>query len=435
MVEIHRRDLHRSVTDPLAATMDFLNGVASRYPEAISLAAGRPYEGFHEVEDIHRYLRAYVDSRGRAGVPASQVRRELTQYGPTNGLITGLLAEMLEVDEHITVPPEAVMVTAGCQEAMVVAMRGLCADRGDTVLASTPCYVGLTGAARVLDLPVRPVPEGRHGLEPERVAAAAREVREAGGRPRLLYAVPNFANPSGASLSLPTRRRLLEVAAEEDLLILEDDPYGMFGLRGAPPPSLKALDTDGRVIYLGSFAKTCFPGARVGYLVADQWVTGGAGKPTRLAAELAATKSMVTLNTSALAQAVIAGMLLEAGGSVRAATREKTEFYRRNMRTLLSELANQFGPAAGSSARARVRWQVPDGGFFTVVEVPMTVDDELLELSARQYGVLWTPMSYFFPEGGTATRAVRLSSSWLPPDRIAEGVRRFARLVEDVGKG
>jgi (S)-3,5-dihydroxyphenylglycine transaminase len=138
MVELVREALHTSVTDPVSASMNFLNEVAGRFPDAISLAAGRPYDAFYAVEDVERYLAAYVSHlRGR-------------------GLGE---ARMLELDEGIRVPPESVMVTSGCQEAMLVALRGLCADPEDVVLAAEPCYVGLTGAARVLGVTVVPVPE------------------------------------------------------------------------------------------------------------------------------------------------------------------------------------------------------------------------------------------------------------------------------------
>src|SRR6266566_3951430 len=114
--------------------------------------------------------------------------------------------------------------TSGCQEAMIIALRGLCADSGDVVLAAEPCYLGFTGAARVLGVTVVPVPETAQGLRPETVARVAREVRAGGRRPRALYVVSKFANPSGVSLTTAVRHGLIEVAADEDLLILEDDP-------------------------------------------------------------------------------------------------------------------------------------------------------------------------------------------------------------------
>jgi (S)-3,5-dihydroxyphenylglycine transaminase len=424
MADWQRADLHLSVRDPAAASMNFLNEVAARFPDAVSLAAGRPYDGFSVAADIERYLQVFRDHLAGTGLSGTAIDRMLLQYGRTNGVIGDLIARTLAVDEGITVPAEAVMVTAGCQEAMLIALRGLCAGPDDVVLAVEPCYVGFTGAARILGIDVVPVPESADGLDPEAVRRVAREVRDSGRRPRALYVVPNFANPSGMSMAVEVRRRLLEAASEAELMILEDDPYGLFGLDDEPRPTLKALDRERSVIYLGSFAKSVFPGARVGYLVADQVVLDGEGGRALLAEELSTVKSMLTVNTSPIAQAVVGGVLVESEFSLRAANRAKTEFYRRNMRALLAAVEQEFGDDG------QVTWNAPNGGFFAVLNVPFTADEALVEVSARDYGVLWTPMGFFYGAGG-GENAIRLSCSALEPLRIEEGVRRLGKLVRD----
>jgi (S)-3,5-dihydroxyphenylglycine transaminase len=426
MTELRRESLHGSVSDPAAGTMNFLNEVAARFPDAISLAAGRPYDGFASVADVGRYLELFVGHLRGTGLDEAQIRRWLTQYGRTNGQIGDLIAGYLATDEGIDVAPEAIAVTVGCQEAMVMAVRGLCAGPRDAVLAVAPTYVGITGAARLLDVPVVAVPESRYGLDPATVTEAARRARGDGLAPRALYVIPNFANPSGFSLPVAARRELLAVAAAEDLLILEDDPYGLFGATDELTPSLKSLDTERRVIYLGSFAKSCFPGPRVGFLVADQIVSDASGRRTVLAEELSAIKSMITVNTSPIAQAVIGGILVEAGGSLRTANAAKRAFYRRNLEVLQDALAASFPDTSD------VRWNRPDGGFFAVLDVGLPADEKLLELSAREYGVLWTPMSFFYGSSGAGNHALRVSVSALEPDQIVEGVRRLAGLIGDV---
>ncbi|MEV0455205.1 PLP-dependent aminotransferase family protein [Catellatospora methionotrophica] len=426
-VQLVKEAMHASVSDPVAASMNFLNEVAGRFPDAISLAAGRPYEGFYDIADITRYLDVYVAYLGDQGSTPEQIRRALMQYGRTNGQIHGLIARMLAVDEDIDVPAEAISVTAGCQEAMIMALRGLCAGPDDVLLAAEPCYVGITGAARVLNIDVVPVPEGPDGLDPARVAEVARAVRAQGRHPRALYLVPDFSNPSGRCLDLPARHALLDVAAAEDLLILEDDPYGLFGLDDRPRPRLKSLDRDQRVIYLGSFAKSCFPGARIGFLVADQTVVDATGNRTLLAEELSAIKSMVTVNTSPIAQAVVGGLLVESGCSLKAANVDKIAFYRQNMLRLLDALDRHL-PAPWRDA-VGISWNVPAGGFFAVVDVPIPADEKLLEVSASRHGVLWTPMSFFYTDGGT--HSLRLSCSGLDADTLEEGVRRLAALLHE----
>ncbi|WP_308416817.1 PLP-dependent aminotransferase family protein [Streptomyces sp. AJS327] len=419
--------LHGSLTDPLLEAMNFLNEVVSRFPEAISFAPGRPSEGAFEPEDIARYLRVYTDHLERErGWSRAQIRTQLYQYGRTGGVIHDLIARALAFDEDIHVPADSIVVTTGCQEGMLLTLRALCAGPEDVLLVNSPCYVGITGAARLLDVTVRPVHEGPEGLDPESVRTAARAARAAGQRPRACYVVADFANPSGASLTIEARHRLLEIAEEEDLLILEDNPYGFFVRAGEPRPTLKALDRHRRVVHLGSFAKTALPGARVGYVLADQRVIGPHGESSVLAEELCKIKSMTTVNTSAISQAVIGGMLVASGCRLREANAAPIAFYRDNLNALLAELERHF-PAERRAALG-IDWNLPDGGFFLVVNVPFTADSAALERSARDFGVLWTPMSDFtLGDGGT--HQLRLSCSALDPERIREGVERLAAFI------
>ncbi|HKN97882.1 MAG TPA: PLP-dependent aminotransferase family protein [Pseudonocardiaceae bacterium] len=423
-------DLHDCLSDPLLDAMTFLNEVTSRYPDAISFAPGRPYEGLFEPDSIHDYLTAYTEYLCANGRTPDQVRTALFQYGRTNGEIHDLVARTLANDEGLRVPPESVVVTVGAQEGMLLALRALFAKPTDVLLASSPCYVGITGAARLLDIAVEPVPEGEDGLHPATVAGIAESVRAGGRRPAALYVVPDFANPSGASMAVAHRRRLLEIAAEQDLLVIEDNPYGFFARDDVARPTLKSLDTDRTVIYLGSFAKTCFPGARLGYVLADQEVAGPNGERSLLADQLAKIKSMTTVNTPSLSQAVIGGMLVRNGCRLREANRDTIRFYRTNMDLLLAELDRHF-PAA-RQAELGVRWNSPGGGFFVVVTVPFPADESALATAAGEYGVLWTPMSPFYLDGRGGRHQLRLSCSYVEPDVLVEGVARLAAFINDM---
>lgn len=421
-------DLHASLTDPVLDAMNFLNEVVARFPEALSFAPGRPSEGTFETDDLARHLRSYTDHLEQArGWSKDKVRTHLFQYGRTNGIIHELIARTLANDEQIHVPAESIVVTTGCQEAMLLTLRALFADEEDTLLVSSPCYVGITGAARLLDVATHPVPEGADGPDPEAFLAAARLLRQQGRRPRAVYVVPDFANPSGTSMTLAARERLLQVAAEEDLLILEDDPYGFFVRTGSGLPTLKSMDRERRVLHLGSFAKTALPGARVGYVVADQEVVGPDGRRSLLADELSKIKSMTTVNTSAIGQAVIGGLLVECDCRLREANAEAIAYYATNLATLLGELERHF--PEDRRRELGLSWNEPTGGFFLVVDVPFVADTKALEDSARTFGVLWTPMSDFYAQGGGEHR-LRLSCSALTPDQIVEGVRRLARFIE-----
>ena len=424
--------LHAGIADPGMDSMRILSETALRFPDALSFSSGAPYDGNHDLANLTFYTDRYIKHLRDKGLPEQRITRLLFQYGPVNGLIQDEVALMLKQDEGIDVPPEAIMITHGFQEAALVALRGLFASPDDVLLSVSPAYVGILGAARMLDIPVRGVLEGPEGLDPEAVRAAARAVRAEGKRPAALYLVPDFSNPSGTVLPLAARERLLEVAAEEDFQILEDNPYGLFARDGESMPTLKSLDARGRVLYLGSFAKSAFPGARLGYLVADQEVTEAtdAGVTTRtLAQTLSKAKAMYSVGSSTLSQAVIGGFLVEQGYDLRSATRELAAVYLERLDAVLEALAAEF-PAGGGHG---VTWNTPRGGFFLTLKVPFTADLAAMERSARDFGVSWAPMSMFYLEGG-GDREIRLGFSNLAPEAIREGIARLARFVADTAR-
>jgi (S)-3,5-dihydroxyphenylglycine transaminase len=431
-VELHAEQLHASLADPALNSMNFLNEVSSRFPDAVSFAAGRPSEEHYDLDAIPRYLRTFQEYMAREhGADHGQVTRVLLQYGRTKGIIHELLARNLQLDEGIDVDPESIVVTVGCQEAMFLVIRALCADADDIVLAVTPRYVGLTGAARLLDRQVWPVRETASGIDLVHLADQIGAAHAAGKRPRLLYLTPDFANPSGLVLDLDTRVALLEFAERHDLFLLEDNPYRLFRADDGPGlPALKSLDSRRRVIQLGSFAKTCFPGARIGFVVADQRIATNTGARALLADEISKLKSMLTINTSPLTQAIVGGRLLEHGCRLRDATAADNEVYRRNMRLLRDGLTQRFPPGGPFD----IRWNNPPGGFFVVATMPFRADEALLEHSARHHGVLWTPMTHFYGDDGGANQ-MRLSVSVMTPPQIETGLDRLVSLVEERMKG
>ncbi|UZI32659.1 PLP-dependent aminotransferase family protein [Streptomyces sp. VB1] len=428
-VDLVTAELHGSLEDPALTSMNFLNEITGRYPEALSFAPGRPVERFFDVESVHRRLRTFTDHlSGELGYSQGEVSRTLCQYGRTKGIVHGLVARSLARDEGIDADPESIVVTVGCQEAMFLVLRALRANPRDVLLSVSPMYVGLTGAARLIDMPVLPVAGGAAGIDLDDLVARIQGARQRGLRPRACYVMPDFANPSGLSMDLATRRALLEVAEREDILLLEDNPYGLFHGGGGKPPTLKALDSARRVVYLGSFAKTVLPGARVGYAVADQRVRDARGTTGLFADQLSKIKSMVTVNTSPIAQAVVGGALLENGYSLDSANGREQEVYRRNLRQVVDGLEARFADCPG------VSWNTPAGGFFVSVTVPFTVDDDLLEVSARRFGVLWTPMCHFY-SGPGGSNELRLSVSSLSGAEIEEGLDRLAALFVERSRG
>ncbi|WP_438319681.1 PLP-dependent aminotransferase family protein (plasmid) [Streptomyces sp. HUAS TT3] len=424
MTGLAREALHASLQDPVLESIGFLNEIMSRYPDALSFAPGAPHPAPYAGLDTSRYLDRFTAHAAAAGRTPDGAARLLYEYGPARGLINGIVAEALRRDQGVDADPDTLVITVGAQEAMFLALRALIASPEDLLAVSDPCFVGITSAASLLGAGVVPVPEDAGGLDVDALAEACRAARRRGRRIRACYVAPDYANPSGTRMAAGRRPRLLELAEREDFLVLEDNAYGFTALPGTELPALKALDTGRRVVHIGTFAKVCFPGARVGYVVADQTVRAADGSAVTLAAELARLKTAVTVNTSPVCQALIAGMLLEHGGSLAELSRTRSVLYRRNLDRLLRALDRES--AAGLPEG--VEWNRPGGGFFVRMRLPVPADTDLLETSAAQYGVLWTPMAPFHPGGG-GTRTLRLSCSYLDPDQIDEGVRRLVAFL------
>jgi len=401
--------------------MNFLNEIVMKYPQAISFAPGRPMEAHFAVESCVSSIAEFVASSAEdRGLCQQQIWNELGQYSRTNGTINDLIAKQLARDEGIHVSPESIVVTVGAQEAMAVVLAGIFEPGKDVLLTSDPTYVGITGLARVLGISVVPIPAGEDGLEPERVEQVIRECSE-WGHPRALYDIPDFNNPLGTSMPLEHRRQLLDVCARNDVLIIEDNPYGMFVYEGERLPTLKALDKEQAVLYVGSFAKTLFPGLRLGYLVADQQVNA----KQVLAEELSKIKSLLTVNTSPLLQAFAAAILRRENGTLQGLMERRIKDYRRNRDIMCGCLASEF-----SCLTDFVHWNRPRGGFFLTLQLPFHFGGQELQRCASDYGVIVSPMK-FFTMGRRRDSQVRLSFSYESEELIREGIHRLGSFVKD----
>ncbi|MGW2420909.1 aminotransferase class I/II-fold pyridoxal phosphate-dependent enzyme [Streptomyces sp. NPDC001709] len=426
---LSKEGLHSSASAPVMDTMNFLNEITMRHPDAISFAPGRPLEDFFEVEQLFRWLHRYIDHLAGLGRSEEQIRTALFQYGATAGAVRDLVARTL-ADDGIIADPADIVVTVGAQEAMFLTLRALFASPRDVLLVASPCYVGITGAARMLDIALAEIPEGPHGLTAVAFEQAVAEVRAAGNRPRACYLVPDHSNPSGSTVPLRARHELLEAAARNGVLIMEDSPYRVVG-SAEPLPPLKALDPARCVIHIGSFAKSAFPGARLGYLVADQEVVDRGGERTRLADEISKLKSMLTVNTPSLSQAVVGGLLLESGFGLRARNAEAACAYDANLTAVLDTLRRLFPER--ERATHGVSWNRPSGGFFLALNVPFAADDTALAVSAERFGVIWTPMRYFHPSGG-GENVIRLAWSYLTRQQAVEGIERLAAFITEYAR-
>ena len=381
-----------------ASEIRALFSVASR-PEVVSLAGGMPFVQALPLDELAETAARLVRERGA----------QVLQYGSGQGDVT-LRGQILDVmaEVGITAHPDDVVVTTGSQMALDLVTRVFC-DPGDVVFVEAPSYVGALGVFRAYECDIVHVAMDDEGLVPEALAEAITQARAAGKKPKMIYTIPSFHNPAGVTQGLERRQRVLEVAQRENLLLLEDDPYGLLGFDGAPPRAIRA-DDDQQVIYLGSFSKTIASGLRVGWAVAPH----GVREKLVLAAESA------VLCPSNYAQLTVSEYL--ATQPWRDQVKVFREVYRERRDALLDSL-EQLMPEGTT-------WTKPQGGFYSWVTLPEGLDSKAMLPRAVAALVAYVPGTGFYVDG-QGRESLRLSYCYPEPDRIREGVRRLAGVIED----
>ncbi|WP_243412342.1 PLP-dependent aminotransferase family protein [Cognatiluteimonas telluris] len=404
--------------------MNFLNEVAADYPLAVSFASGRPAEAFFELDTWLEGIPRYFDHlASRDGRSADEVARLVGQYGRTNGLINDLVAMQLLADDGVRCRAENIVITAGCQEALALCVQALCVQPGDVVLTRNPTYIGITGVATLADVDLVALDEGA-GSVAEAIGRAARTLAAQGRRARALYLIPSFDNPTGATLSQTERLAILDVCQRYRIVVLEDNPYGMFRYEGEAAPSMATLDQHGVVVYLGTYSKTLCPAVRIGCAVVPETLFGDAGASRALLDDLGMRKSFVTVNSSQLNQALVGGVLLAEQCSLERLVAPARHHYRIHRDHLLGRLAAEFPNGCG------VSWNRPEGGFFLTLELPFAFGQEQVSHCAENYQVIPLPMS-FLALDGSQDRRVRMAFSNVSEAQIDAGVSRFADFVRE----
>lgn len=415
--------LHAEVQSRLSV-MNFLSEAALDYPNAVSFASGRPAQQFFDLDGWLQEIPRFRDHVVRqTGSDAATVGGLLAQYGRAAGIINELVAAQISADHRVTCTSEQVIVMSGCQEALALCLQSLCREPGDVALSRNPTYIGATGAADCAGISLLPIDEREGDDFPIALARSISAVLAQGRRPRALYLIPDFDNPTGVVMSERDRLATLALCETHRIAVLEDNPYGMFRFEGKAPPALAALDEYGVVIHLGTYSKTICPAVRVGFAVIPDELFGSTTASRALKTELGERRSYMTVNTSQINQAMVGGILLREGGSLARFIQPSCEFYRRNRDALLDALDANLG-----SVRDRVTWNRPEGGFFLSLRLPFPfVRDDMLTC-AREYDVLTMPMT-FFSLDDTQRDSVRLSFSNVSEAQIRTGIEAFASYV------
>ena len=309
--------------------------------------------------------------------------------------------------EGISADPNDVVVTVGSQMALDLVTRIFC-DPGDVVLAEGPSYVGALGSFAAYQARVVHVAMDAHGLVPDLLRDALAVLAARGVTPKFLYTIPNFHNPAGVTLAVDRRRQVLDICAEYGVGILEDNPYGLLGFTGQVHPALRSMDPN--VMYLGSFSKIFASGLRVGWALV----------PPAVRDRLVLAAESATLCPPTFNQLMVSRYL--AAHDWRSQVKTFAEMYRERRDAMIAALETHLPD--GST------WNIPDGGFYVWLTVPEGVDTKAMLPRAVTARVAYASGTGFYADG-FGSRQLRLSYCYPTPERITEGVRRLAGVLED----
>ncbi len=387
-------------------------------PDVISLAGGLP-DTTTFAPELYAKLMSQV---------AVQSTARALQYGPTEGMAVAVdcIVEVMAA-EGTAADPADVIVTTGGQQVIDLVCKTLI-DPGDVIVAEAPTYPGAVPTFGAYQADVVQIEMDSDGMPIDELESTLDRLQTEGRRPKFIYTIPNFQNPGGVTMSLPRRRRLVEVARERELLILEDNPYGLLRYEGEPLPTLYSLDaslggqngspppgdrvSSDLVIYLGTFSKILSPGLRLGWAVA----------PRAVLEKLNLGKQGADLCSSPITQLFVAAYFAERAADGRPAWVEYVErlrdLYRRRRDVMLESLTEHFG--------GRASWTKPEGGLF----IWATLDGvDTTDLMARSNGVAFVPGRAAYMDGQRGSSSMRLNFAGVPDEDIREGIRRIGRTM------
>ena len=372
-------------------------------PEVISLAGGLPDTSTFPPEafaaEMHRIEKTAV--------------AEVLQYGPTEGsmLVREQIVEVMAA-ENTRVDAMDITVTTGGQQAIDLITKVLI-DPGDVIICDAPTYPGAIPTFCSYEAEVRQIEMDADGMRIDRLEEALEALDAEGKRPKFIYSIPTFQNPGGVTLSLERRKRLVEIAREREILVVEDNPYGLLRFEGEALPTLYSLDGGNYVVYLGTFSKILSAGLRIGWLVT----------PTPIREKVVLGKQAADLCASTLTQDFAGHYFRD--GAWREYVAELTGIYRTRRDTMISAMAEYFPHGA--------TWNKPQGGLFIWATMPDVLSTEDLLAKALSKNVAFVPGPNAYVDG-RGRSSMRLNFSGVKEDEIIEGIRRIGQVAREMLK-
>lgn len=379
-----------------SAIRDLLSVITS--PDVISFGGGFPNSLTFPVEELKKLMMEVMDENADKAL----------QYSTTEGH-NGLrkeLAKMIKRTQGVDVDIKNILITTASQQALDLVSR-VFVDPGDTVICELPSYLGALQTIWA----VQGNPVGVKSYD--EMDQVITDLTAQGKKPKYIYLVPDFRNPSGTTMTLEERKLVLEVARKHDMLIIEDSPYRDIRFEGEPVPTILSLDTDNRVVQLGTFSKTFVPGFRIG------WVVG----PDEVINRLIVGKQCSDLCTPIMQQMVAEKYL--ASGHFDAGLLKITALYKQKKQRMIAALEREMPKG--------VSWTNPQGGLFLLITLPEGLSSiELFDLAVKE-DVAYVPGTSFFCDG-KGENTLRLNFSYASDDKIDEGIARLARAIKALYK-
>ncbi len=374
-----------------------LFAVASR-PEIVSLAGGMPNLTALPMDMMENVVGQLIKTNGM----------EALQYGSGQGhpKLREQICDVMEL-EGIKAHPEDVIVTTGSQQALDLISR-IFIDPGDVVLVEAPSYVGALGTFHQYEASIVHVELDDNGMIPDRLREAIAKTRLSGRKIKFLYLIPNYQNPSGVLLSAERRTEILNICREEQIFVVEDNPYGLLGFDKPSPNAMRSEDSE-NVIYLGSFSKTICPGFRVGWALV----------PQSLKEKLVIASESSQLCPSNFAQLAISSYLADQPWRDQISSFCKIYKVRRD--AMLTAMDKYFPKEA--------TWTKPGGGFYVWATLPPEIDTKALMPKAIVAKVAYVPGTAFYADG-FGSWSMRLSYCYPTPERITDGIKSLGEVIK-----
>lgn len=365
-------------------------------PEVISFAGGLPAPELFPIEEMKVVSRKVLEEMGQAAL----------QYSATEGYppLRKAITERMKVF-GIESDPDEILITSGSQQGLDFCAK-IFIDPGDVVVVESPSYLGAINAFKAYQCNFVEVPTDQDGMLMEDLENVLKNTPNV----KYIYVIPDFQNPTGKTWSVERRKAFMALANQYDVPVVEDNPYGELRFEGEIPPSLKSMDPENRVIFLGTFSKTFTPGLRMGWVLAEKSILE----------KFILVKQGADLQTNSMTQRELA-MFLEMY-DLDAHIEKIKNVYRKRRDIMLKTMEETFPEG--------VTWTYPNGGLFTWVEFPEHINTRDLMVEAIKKNVACVPGGSFYPNGGREN-AIRVNYSNMPEDRIVEGIKRLAEVIRE----